>query len=122
MHGRVDRWVVAAGSKRQVATNLIAGLIPRAAGVADAEMARTPAERDQAMERRARELAGEAIESGQAWVRGLGAAPGDPGAREAWAASPGWSTPSNEAPPQTYKVYAGLLSPRAAPRLARSAE
>ncbi len=84
MHGRVDTWVAVAGSRRQAATNLIAGLIPRAAGVADAEMARALDERDEAMERRARELADKAIESGQVWVRRLGAPPSDPAVREAW--------------------------------------
>ena len=84
MHGRVDRWAAAAGSKRQANTNLIAGLIPRATGVADPDMAKALDERDQAMERRARELASQAIERGQAWVRRLGAPPSDPAAREAW--------------------------------------
>ncbi|MHB8296567.1 MAG: MobF family relaxase [Acidimicrobiales bacterium] len=84
MHGRVDRWAAAAGSKHQAATNLIAGLIPRAAGVADPDMARALEERDQAMERRARELAGEAVERGQVWVRRLGTPPSDPALREAW--------------------------------------
>jgi len=84
LHGRVDRWVAAAGSKRQGAMNLIAGLIPRAAGVTDPEMTRALDERDQAMERRARELASEAIERGQVWVRRLGAPPSDPAMRDAW--------------------------------------
>jgi conjugative relaxase-like TrwC/TraI family protein len=84
MHARVDRWMAAAGSKRQAATNLIAGLIPRAAGVADPDMARALDERDQAMERRARELAGQAIERRQVWVRRLGTPPLDPATREAW--------------------------------------
>ena len=84
MHGRVDRWVTAAGSKRQAAADLIAGLIPRAAGVTDPDMARALDERDQAMERRARELANQAIERGQVWVRRLGAPPSDPAVREAW--------------------------------------
>ena len=84
MHARVDRWVAAAGSKRKAATNLIAGLIPRASGVADLEMAKALRERDRAMERRARELADEAIERGQVWVRRVGTPPTDPAAREAW--------------------------------------
>jgi len=84
IHGRVDRWVAAAGSRRQAATNLIAGLIPRAAGVADPDMARALDEREQAMERRAQELADEAIERGQVWVRRLGTPPADPARREAW--------------------------------------
>jgi len=84
LHGRVDRWVAAAGSKRHAATNLIVGLIPRVAGVADLDMARALDERDQAMERRARELADQAIERDQVWVRRLGTPPSDPAAREAW--------------------------------------
>jgi len=76
--------VTAAGSKRQVATNLIAGLIPRATGVADPDMARALDERDQAMERRAAELASEAIEAGQVWVRRLGTPPSHPAMRDAW--------------------------------------
>jgi len=84
LHGRVDRWVAVAGSKRQAATNLIAGLIPRAAGVADPDMTRALAERDQAMERRAAELASEAIYRGQVWVRRLGTPPSDPAMRDAW--------------------------------------
>ncbi len=84
LHGRVDRWVAAAGSKRQAATNLIAGLIPRVAGVTDPDMARALDERDQAMERRAAELANEAIERGQVWFRRLGTPPSDPATREAW--------------------------------------
>jgi len=84
LHGRVDRWVAAAGSKRQANTNLIAGLIPRATGVADPDMAKALDERDQAMERRALELASQAIERGQVWVRRLGAPPSDPAMREAW--------------------------------------
>jgi len=84
LHGRVDRWVTAAGSKRRAATNLIAGLIPRAADVTDPDMARALDERDQAMQHRVQELTGEAIEQGQVWVRHLGTIPTDPARREAW--------------------------------------
>jgi len=84
LHGRVDRWVAAAGSKRQAGANLIAGLIPRAVGITDSDMARALDGRDQAMERRARELTIEAIERGQVWVRRLGTPPLDPAARKAW--------------------------------------
>jgi len=84
LHGRVDRWVTAAGSKRQATTNLIAGLIPRAADVTDPDMARALDERDQAMERRAQELTAEAIKRGQVWVRRLGTPPTDPARRDAW--------------------------------------
>ena len=54
LHGRVERWTQAAGGRRRRADNLIAGLIPRAQGVTDPEMAQALAERDRAMEERAR--------------------------------------------------------------------
>jgi hypothetical protein len=57
LHRRVDRWASAAGSRRQAATNLIAGLIPRATRISDPDMARALIERDKAMEDRARQLA-----------------------------------------------------------------
>ena len=62
LRDRVDRWAQAAGSTRRAGTNLIAGLIPRAVGVTDPDMARALEERDEAMQRRARALAEQAIE------------------------------------------------------------
>jgi hypothetical protein len=47
-------------------------------------MARGLEERDEAMERRARALAEQAIERNQVWVRRLGIAPRDQRARERW--------------------------------------
>jgi hypothetical protein len=83
LHGRVERWAQAAGRRRKP-DNLIAGLIPRAQRVSDPEMARALAERDQAMEDRARTLAEQAVESRDAWVQSLGPAPSDPGRRARW--------------------------------------
>jgi len=84
LHGRVDRWMTAAGSRRQAASNLIAGLIPRAVGVTDSDMVRALDGRGQAMQRRAAELAAQAVERGQVWTRRLGFPPADPTARETW--------------------------------------
>jgi hypothetical protein len=84
IHGRVDRWMRAATSKRREGTNLIAGLIPRAAGITEPEMAQALVDRDEAMQRRARELAEQAIGRDQLWVRRLGIPPSDPVARERW--------------------------------------
>ena len=84
LHGRVDRWAAAAGSRRQAATDLIAGLIPRAKGVADEDMAKALRERDDAMERRAITLAEQAVEHKAEWVRKLGSPPADPAMRTAW--------------------------------------
>ena len=82
IRGRVDRWAQASGSARRAGTDLIAGLIPRAVGVTDPDMARGLEERDEAMQRRARALAEQAIEQNQVWVRRLGVPPYDPLARE----------------------------------------
>jgi hypothetical protein len=84
IRSRVDRWARAAGSTRRASTDLIAGLIPRARGVTDADMTRGLQERDEAMQRRARTLAEQAIERNQIWVRRLGIPPSDPRARERW--------------------------------------
>jgi hypothetical protein len=85
LHSRVDRWTQAAGARRRrTAGNLIAGLIPRVQGVRDPEMAQALAERDHAMEERARVVAFQGIESGQAWAKGLGTVPDDPARRARW--------------------------------------
>jgi conjugative relaxase-like TrwC/TraI family protein len=84
LHGRVDRWAAAAGSRHQTTTNLIAGLVPRARGVTDPAMARALHDRDEAMERRAVEMATRAVESGQVWTRRLGIPPVNPADRHAW--------------------------------------
>ena len=74
LHGRVERWTEAAGGRGRRADNLIAGLIPRAQRVSDPEMAQALAERDQAMEERARHL-GRPSHRGR---RGLGTTSRDP--------------------------------------------
>jgi len=75
--------------RRQAATNLIAGLIPRAAGITDPDMVRALNERDKAIQRRAAALAVQAVERSHAWVRRLGSPPADPNARSVSSASAG---------------------------------
>jgi hypothetical protein len=84
LHSRVDRWSRAAGGRRRHSEYLIAGLIPRARGVTDPDMARALAERDEAMEQRCRGLAEEAITARHSWVRALGDAPSESPQRERW--------------------------------------
>ncbi|MDA8312129.1 MAG: relaxase domain-containing protein [Actinomycetota bacterium] len=84
LHRRVERWPDAAGDRRWRSEDLIAGLIPRAKRVNDAELARALAERDLAMQERARALAAQAIEAGRSWVAGLGSPPTEPLRRERW--------------------------------------
>jgi conjugative relaxase-like TrwC/TraI family protein len=84
LHGRLDRYIETAGSKRQTTLDLIAGLVPRARGVTDPDMARALRERDEAMERRSAALADQAVERNPLWVRRLGTPPDDLAARAAW--------------------------------------
>jgi hypothetical protein len=81
---RVDRWAEAAGSKRRSTDDYVVGLIPRARGITDPDMARALTERDRAMRERARAVANDALESGQPWAKALGAIPEDPERRARW--------------------------------------
>jgi conjugative relaxase-like TrwC/TraI family protein len=87
LHSRVESWTRAAASKRGTSANFVAGLIPRATRVTDPDFAQALVERDQAIQRRARELAERAVARGDAWVRELGRPPGEPAARERWLAA-----------------------------------
>jgi hypothetical protein len=85
LHGRVHRWTEAArGTRHRGVDHLIAGLIPRVRRVTDPDMASALAEREQAMETRARTLASHAVETGQTWVQRLGPIPADPRDRTRW--------------------------------------
>jgi conjugative relaxase-like TrwC/TraI family protein len=84
LHGRVDRWVQATGRRRRLAQNLIAGLLPKAQGVTDPDTAKALADREVAMEERARALAEQAIEDSVDWVLRLGPVPQNPAARARW--------------------------------------
>jgi hypothetical protein len=84
LHGRVDRWTNAIGTRRRDSRNYIAGLIPRAQGVTDPEMIVALTDRRQAMEERSRALAIQAIESGTAWMQRFGSVPSDSDRRALW--------------------------------------
>jgi conjugative relaxase-like TrwC/TraI family protein len=84
LHGRVHRWMEAAGGRRRGVDHLIAGLIPRVQGVTDPDVADALVEREKAMESRARTLAHQAVETGQPWVQRLGAVPANARDRTRW--------------------------------------
>jgi conjugative relaxase-like TrwC/TraI family protein len=84
LHGRLERWAERAVPGPGARTNLVAGLLPRAAGVSDPDMARALDERADAMTRRARQLAEKAITRGDPWTRQLGGQPADPRQRAGW--------------------------------------
>ena len=64
--------------------DLVAGLFPRASGVADPDVARALAEREQAMEDRAGAVLQRALARQEPWTARLGAAPTSPALRAAW--------------------------------------
>ena len=80
LHHRVDAWAKAHPSPE----NLVAGLIPRAAPVADGDLARGLDEREHAIEARAGALAEKATSSLRPWIGKLGPPPTDPLARSQW--------------------------------------
>ena len=62
----------------------MAGLVPRALGVTDPDMARALNEREVAMALRARELAEAAVKQGEPWALSLGPPPREPAQCEMW--------------------------------------
>ena len=83
LHSRVDRWT-AATHRHNDDGGLVAGLVPRALGVTDLDMAQALHEREMAMAHRARELAEAAVQRGEPWVLRLGPPPSEPARRETW--------------------------------------
>jgi hypothetical protein len=84
LHERVDRWMSTAGESG-AGLERISGLFPKAPMVPDPDMARALEDREALIERRAGEVASEAMRREEAWIRQLGAPPDDPNRRERWA-------------------------------------
>ncbi len=83
LHARIDAWTAATRTRHHPA-GLIAGLIPKAHNITDADMARALQERQTAIAQRAIAVARQAIENREPWVGALGAPPPDPTRRAAW--------------------------------------
>jgi conjugative relaxase-like TrwC/TraI family protein len=84
LHSRVDNWMGHAPKRVDRTEDLVAGLFPRAHGVADADMGRGLNGRDAAIEARSINLAVQAIKDHDAWTLKLGRAPQDPARRTDW--------------------------------------
>jgi hypothetical protein len=81
---RLHRFARASGIRWSPRRDLVAGMVPRAVGILDKDLARAIAERENAMESRARSLADQAVQSKASWTRRLGRPPADPRLQEAW--------------------------------------
>ena len=75
---RVASWTHKHGSRRIGASNLIAGLIPRATEVTDPDLGQALIEREHAIEKCAIALAERAIEQRANWIQHFGQVPSDP--------------------------------------------
>ncbi|NMM23846.1 MAG: relaxase domain-containing protein [Phycicoccus sp.] len=82
IHGRVTKWVKAAGAGRH--TDSVGGIGPAAVGVTDADMEQALQERRTLIEQRARSVATRAFDDGQTWAQESGRSPSDPIRREEW--------------------------------------
>lgn len=83
LHARAERWASVARPTRPAA-GFVAGLVPRALQVEDATMAQALVERDEALRRRAHELAVRALARSEPWVLAIGSPPADPLRRARW--------------------------------------
>ena len=84
LHGRIDKWIINIGSRRDYGQNLIAGLVPRAINVIDPDLERALLERENAMELNATKLAEKSIKSNARWITELGPPPGGPSGKKVW--------------------------------------
>jgi hypothetical protein len=73
-----------AGAYPSLRQEWVAGLVRRAHGIADEDMARGAREREDAIAGRARHLAEAAVRAGAAWARPFGTPPVHPVAADAW--------------------------------------
>jgi hypothetical protein len=64
--------------------DLVAGLVPRARGIEDEDVARAVREREDLIARRAREFAEEAVQGGEKWARPFGSPPTGSTPAEGW--------------------------------------
>jgi hypothetical protein len=85
LHYRIDRYMTGVGYPALSASELVAGLFARPTGFTDPDILLALNDRADAIEQRARELATNAIERGDAWVSDFGDAPDTDELNERWA-------------------------------------
>jgi hypothetical protein len=82
LHGRVTKWLNAAGSQHQ--PERIAGLFPATTSITDPDTAQALGDRRMLIEQKARTLVLEALQRRDPWTRCLGGLPQNPILREDW--------------------------------------
>jgi conjugative relaxase-like TrwC/TraI family protein len=84
LRARLQRWEKVAGGQWRPRQDLVAGVVPRASGIDDADVARAVREREDAMARRALGLAELAVRSCEPWARPFGPPPTNASIAKAW--------------------------------------
>ncbi len=81
---RLGRWEKLTGGNWQPRLDLVAGLVPRASRIEDPDLARAVREREDAIAKRALDLAEHAVRSGVPWAKAFGPPPPRPAVAQAW--------------------------------------
>jgi hypothetical protein len=84
LRARLQRWERLAGGQWRPRQDLVAGLVPRASGIDDPDLARAVGEREEAITKRALGLAEHAVRGGAAWAKPFGPPPAVPVVAQAW--------------------------------------
>ena len=84
LRARLRRWEQATGGRWAPRQDLVAGLVPRATGIDDEDLAKAIREREEAMEKRARDLAAQAVRTAAPWARPFGPPPTNPAVANGW--------------------------------------
>jgi hypothetical protein len=84
LRSRLQRWERATDRGSRSQADMVAGIVPRADDLHDKDVARAVREREEAIARRARDLAEAAVGAGAAWAKAFGPPPARPVVAEAW--------------------------------------
>jgi conjugative relaxase-like TrwC/TraI family protein len=84
LRARPRRWEQATGGRWAPRQDLVAGLVPRAAGIGDEDLAKAIHEREEAMEKRACDLAEQAVRTAAPWARPFSPPPTNPTVASGW--------------------------------------
>ena len=84
LRARLRRWEKLIGGNWRPRQDLVAGLVRRASGIDDPDLARAVGEREQAITRRALDLAEHAVRGGAPWAKPFGSPPPSPAVAQAW--------------------------------------
>jgi conjugative relaxase-like TrwC/TraI family protein len=84
LRARLGRWEKLSGGNWRPRQDLVAGLVPRASRIDDVDLAKAVGEREDAMAKRALDLAQHAVRSGAPWTKPFGPPPPRSAVAQAW--------------------------------------